>query len=250
MRRIMMLLVLTFVALAGTVFSPVVPTVQAAWYPCPVNGCRGHNSVQAVWAHSGRRDGLEAVQRDNLDLLGRQHRLGDEYNRRALLERAIVHGDVWGRGGGGYVHGDGGYSTPRRAIFHPLEAGVLAAGITGLAGGDLKTAGIVGVSVYGTVRVIDWLLQKREQRRLEQPEIRLSLDNAFRTNMVTVEYRDRRGPKVVWLRPGQRVVVNVLAGTGVTARIDEFRRRSGRTEVKILQPGDGMEQSSTGWIFV
>lgn len=237
MRKIAM--VLMFVFAAGVVFSPVVPTVQAAWYPCPVNGCRGHNSLRAVWAHAGERDGLQAVQRDNLDILEGQHRLGD-------------HGDVWGRGGGGYVRGDGGgYATPRRAIFHPIEAGVLAAGITYVVRGSGKDATLAGVSAYGAVRAIDYFLRKREERRLEQPEIQLSLENAFRTNMVTVEYRDRKGPKVVRLRPGQRAVINVLAGTGITARINEFRRNGGRVrvEVKILQPGDGMKETSTGWVL-
>lgn len=246
MKRIALLMVVF--AVAGTVFSAVVvPTVQAAWYPCPVNGCRGHNSVQAVWDHYGRRDPLTAVQRDNLGMLERQHRLGDEYNLRSRVERAIVHGDVWQRGGG-YVYGNGA-AAPRRTIFHPIEAGVLAAGITGTIRGNTKDAVLAGVSAYGATRIVDYFLQKREQRRLEQPEVRMSIENTFRTNTVTVEYRDRKGPKVVYLGPGQRTVITVLAGLGITARIDNFRRRNGRIEVKILQPGDGMEETVSGWVF-
>lgn len=154
MKKIAMLSLL--MAAGMTVSSSVViPAAQAAWYYCPVTGCVGHGSAEAVYDHYGRRDGLTAIRRDVLGMLERNSDLGREYNWRARIRRDSGGIPIFGYPGGGY--GDDGYygygsgrndgpMSRREKVI--TGAAVGAAAGYGL-GGNVRSAAIGGAAGAG-----------------------------------------------------------------------------------------------------
>lgn len=77
----------------------------------------------------------------------------------------IVRGTVWGRGD------DYRRREKRRAprtIISPVEGGITSGVIIGTATGSLRNGIVTGAATYGSLRIVDAILERRERSRMER----------------------------------------------------------------------------------